>query len=78
MNNEYSIRFSITLITIMYWVAMLKNIPHMWKVVHSKEWAVVHTNIAVSKLGVVFTFILGGIFGLLLFKWSIQLLGIIK
>jgi hypothetical protein len=65
-------------ITLMYWAAMLKNIPHMWKVVHSKEWIAIHTNILISKIGVMIIFILGGIIGLFLLKWSMQLLHIMN
>lgn len=71
--------FLLGFITIMYWAAMLKNIPHMWKLTHSKEWADFYSNrIILYKFRVVLTFILGGVFGLLLFKWSAQLLGIIN
>ena len=65
------------LMTIIYWAALLKNIPHKWKVVHSKEWNVVHTNVSKAKLGVAIAFILSGLFGLFLLKWSAQLLEIL-
>ena len=66
------------LFTFVYWCALLKNIPHMWGVAHSKEWADVHEKKALEKAKMVIIFILGGIFGILLIKWSAQLLGVIN
>ena len=66
-------------ISIIYWLALLKNIPHMWGVMHSKAWSTVHPkNTLLEKLYVVTFFILCGIFGIFLFKWVAQLLGIIN
>lgn len=64
--------------TFVYWCALLKNIPHMWGVTHSKEWAAVHDNIPIEKAKVAVILILGGILGGLLIKWSAQLLGVIN
>jgi hypothetical protein len=69
----------LSLITLVYWTAFLKNIPHMWKVVHSKEWIDVQTkSIVIGRLKVLIILILIGTFGLFLIWWAMQLLGIIN
>ncbi len=69
----------LSFITIIYWLAFLKNLPHIWKVTRSKEWANVRgQSITKSILIISFIFLIGGVIGLFISKWSIQLLGIIN